>query len=154
MAFTTDGHTVERIVLLDFGTVRSQMDEFTNLGMTPQYMAPESCRDSQYDHKSEVWAVAVSVVFLYASGHPFPVQWFTPQQLRDSRVHPKEFGRNWQSLQLVSYLVSIFISTNTHFLVSVTCSIGVEVSFAQAISLAHFRCVARTLELILTALRP
>ena len=34
-------------------------------------------------------------------------------------------------------------------------SIGVEVSFAQAISLAHFRCVARIISrIILTALRP
>ena len=55
LAFTMKDNTLDRVVLLDFGTVRATRDPFTSMGMTPQYMAPESCQGAFYDFKSEIW---------------------------------------------------------------------------------------------------
>ena len=86
LAFTMKDNTLDRVVLLDFGTVRATRDPFTSMGMTPQYMAPESCQGAFYDFKSEIWAVAASVIFLYLGEHPYPATWFTKQQLNREGV--------------------------------------------------------------------
>ena len=79
--------------LMDFGTVRLRMDEFSAKGMTPNYMSPESCR-REHCHKSDVWAAAASVVYLYTLRHPFSPDSF----------HPREQAKYRDPRNLINYV--------------------------------------------------
>lgn len=91
--------------LLDFGTVRLKMDPFTHKGMTPNYMSPESCRQ-QHVYKSDLWAVAASVIYLYTyPQHPWAPETFEPRE-RAAMKDPR-----WL-VEHVSYFIPYLIHTS------------------------------------------
>ena len=83
---------------MDFGTVRLHMDAFSTKGMTPNYMAPEACR-GQHTHKSDVWAAAASVIYVYSFQHPYGPATF----------HPRDWPKYKDPGDLIAYVCALII---------------------------------------------
>jgi serine/threonine-protein kinase len=76
-----DGSGSERIVVLDFGVVKTADEpkamSLTRTGApigTPMYMAPEQFRGDGVDGRADVWALATVLYQLVAGKGPFPAE--------------------------------------------------------------------------------